>query len=35
MNTLLGLGITLAVMFSAGVGVELHSGLKEDRKYHK
>jgi len=35
MNTLIGLAVTLVVMFGAGIGVELHKGLKEDKKYAK
>lgn len=33
MNTLIGLAITIIVLFGAGVGVELHNGLKEDKKF--
>lgn len=33
MNTLITFAVILAVMFGAGVAVELRRGLKEDRKY--
>lgn len=35
MNTVIGLAVVLVILFGAGVGVELHNGLKEDKKYVK
>ena len=35
MDMLIGLAITLVVMFGAGIAVEFHKGLKEDRKFIK